>query len=303
MPRLYLLLFIFCVTASIANCGNGNQQVFKLDLSPLKGKVYTYSFYHVITSQFLQQSRSDTITMEINMEVESSQDPLGILRFTFQDLHKSELPPAIQVARRGFPKRRIQELKSELASKTDAIFHALKGKHVKVIVSGKGVVEKIEGAEELLSQIASDCKEDKRLVGQVIHDYASENAITDHINLLFSAVPNMKVIPGENWGKDITLVTKAPININSFYTFKELKGDTAYLDIQSKILGGTAGNFYLKGTRSGFAIINYGSGLPYLVETRASSTTTTTEYEVRQEEHWIIMLKRTDEKLLTFKHR
>jgi len=289
--------------ATLTNCGNDKQQAFKLDLSLLRGKVYTYSFYHISTSQFLQQSRSDTTTMEINLEVESSQYPLSILKLTFQDLHKSELPPAMQIARRGFSKRRIQELKSELASKTDTIFSALKGKQVKVILSGKGVVEKVEGVEELLSQITRDCKEDTRLVGQVTHDYASENAITDHLNLLFSAVPNMKVMPGDNWGKDITLVTKAPININSLYTFKELKGDSAYLDIQSKLLGGTAGNFYLKGTRSGFAIINYGSGLPYLIETRSSSTTTTTEYEVRQDEHWIMMLKRTDEKLLTRKPR
>jgi hypothetical protein len=295
---------LFSIVGSVfVQCSANESSTFKLDLAAHTGKIYSYSFFHASSSSFLEQSRADTATLDIDIEVTAHQDFLNKLKITFRTVEKIQPKPVMEIKGKGFQNRKINELRLQLAVKTDSIMHALRGKQVYAIVNEKGIVEKVEGADGLVEQIASDLREDKRMVAQLIHDYASENAIADHLNLLFAAVAGKAVKPGDNWGKDVTLTTKAPININTLYTLKELKGDSAYLDVQSKVLGGTAGNFYLKGSQSGFTIVNYKSGLPYLIETRGNSTTTTNQYEVRQEDHWIIRLKGSNEKLLTLTHR
>jgi len=299
LPRYALLIII---TAICAQCGGSDARMFVLDLSPVIGKSYSYSFYHTTSSNFLDHSNSDTVRLEFDIEVTAHQDYLNKLKITFRNLEKNIPKPAVEIPGRRFGNGRMADLRSQLAAKSDSIFQALKGKQVNVIINEKGIVEKVEGTEDLVSQIASALNEDKRMVVQITHDFASEHAIADYLNILFSAPAGKKVKAGDNWGKDITLETKAPIHINTLYTLKELRVDSAYLDIQSKILGGTPGNFYLKGDQSGFAIVNCRSGLPYLIETKGHSITTTSQYDVRQEDHWIIILKKTEEKLLTKKH-
>ena len=276
---------------AFVQCNNNEEPAFKLDLSAQAGKIYSYSFFHASTSRFLQQTKSDTVKLEIDIEVGKSQAHLYKVKIVFRNLEKNQQVPSMRAKGGSLSIRKIRDLKSELASKYDFIFRALKGKEITVLINEKGIVERVNGADELISKIALELKEDKRLVGPIVHDYASEDAIKDHLNLLFSAVPNKAVKAGDNWGNDITLLTKAPININTLYTLKEMKGDSTYLSIESKILGGTPGNFYMKGNQSGLAIINYQTGLPYFYETVGNTTTTTTNYDVTQNDHWIIILK------------
>lgn len=79
-----------------------------------------------------------------------------------------------------------------------------------------------------------------------------------------------KVMPGENWGSDITLTTKAPINISSLYTFTKSVSDSVFISIHSTILAGS----YLNGQQNGTVILDQ-----------------TSAYDVQEIEHYMAIKK------------
>ena len=172
----------------------------------------------------------------------------------------------------------------------DSILAYTLGKTLEVSINEKGEVETVRGYPEMVASIASALTVDKRSVYQELNDYASDAAVQDILNRLFAFFPNKEVKVGDNWGNTITMVAKAPINFNSLYTLNKIAGDSIFIGIDSKIVGGTS-NYHLNGTESGTVVLNEKTHLPYFYTSNSSSTTNTNYYDVHDWDQWVITLR------------
>ena len=120
----------------------------------------------------------------------------------------------------------------------------------------------------------------------LLSDYVSVNAVTDLLNRIFFILPDAKMGSNDKWRRDLTLITKAPVRINNFYTFMQRKGDSAFINIDAvryaqRVEGDTP---YMKGKMYGNATLSYSTGMPDDYETRSETQTATNYYVIAEKE-------------------
>ncbi len=284
-PLAYIMIFVFMV-----GCNATDEYELKFDLTSENGNTYICNSYHTSSLSFLQQSRADTVSMCMELNIDSSTANQNKINIVFKSIDQRTSTSKRSFALVDSRKRTKPVSVYDFRPIVDSVFAVVIDKRVSIIISNKGTVEKVNGIDELISSAARESHQERPLVRQILNDYISENALKDQFNRLFSTVSNKKVKLSDNWANDFTLIAKAPVHVNSVYTLKQFEGDSAYVDIQSKLLAGTAGNFYLNGTQTGLVILNYYNGLPYLFESFIKTTTTTNHYDVNESEHWLIMI-------------
>lgn len=165
------------------------------------------------------------------------------------------------------------------------------GLSIQVVVSKKGVVKEVAGVGDLMEDIARAGKRNERDVRRWMRDFVGAFAISDLLNRVFSVIPEAPVKQDDRWVRNITLETKAPVKISNLNTFKQRRGDTVFVNIESIVSAeqSDGGTVYMKGKQSGHATVNYSSGMPTLYETSSETVTTTShQYQIIQKEHFLL---------------
>lgn len=158
----------------------------------------------------------------------------------------------------------------------DSIGYYAKGLLLRIEMSKKGIVEKVDSLPEMLAAIAAKSHRDYGSVKSLLQDHLSVNGITDLLNRTFSAPPNKTIAAGFRWSNTTTLITKAPVDIRTFYIPAQTNGDSLSINTSLLINSGDS-NDVLKGTGKGFVILSHQSGMPYSAESNSQTVTYMTE--------------------------
>lgn len=249
--------------------GNQNE---KLIFNPPLNKVFHFSLTKYATKSWTSQSvpykMYDTVYLDFSLQNINKTDTADTCKFTLE--------------------RFIWKGKFKVDYQRDSL-HALPAK---VVVSDSGKVEWVQDLDAIVQDIENDSATGKYLYG-VIPDHVSETAITDMLTRIFSVIPAKKVEPQDTWITNITLNTKHPVNFSNYNVLKSRNGDTAAIEMQSNVFASRSSGdeFYIKGNQTGEALINYQTGIPYRYETQSEIVTTTSVYDIKDTEKFILIRK------------
>ncbi|MEO8820837.1 MAG: DUF6263 family protein [Ginsengibacter sp.] len=266
----------FCFTALaglVLSCCNWfNNKNEKLIFNPPLHKVYHFSLTKYATSSLTYQSVLSKIYDTV------------YLNFSLQNIHKTDTADTCKITLESF----LWKGKFKVNYQRDSL-HALS---TKVVLSDSGKVEWVQNMDAIVQDIDNDSATGKYLSG-VIPDQVSETAITDMLTRIFSVIPAKKVAPQDTWITNITLNTKHPVNFSNFNVLKSRNGDTASIEIKSNVFASRSpgDEFYIKGNQTGDALINYQTGIPYRYETQFETVTTTSVYDIKDTEKFILIRK------------
>lgn len=249
--------------------GNRNENLI---FNPSLNKVYHFSVTKYATSSLTYQSVPSKIYDTV------------YLNFSLQNIHKTDTSDTSNFTLEHF----VWKGKFKVDYQRDSL-HALA---TKVVVSDSGKVEWVQNMNAIVQDIENDSATGKYLHG-VIPDQVSETAITDMLTRIFSVIPAKKVAPQDTWITNITLNTKHPVNFSNYNVLKSLNGDTASIEIKSNIFASRSPGdvFYIKGNQTGDAVINYQTGIPYRYKTQFETITTTSVYDIKDTEKFILIRK------------
>jgi hypothetical protein len=172
------------------------------------------------------------------------------------------------------------------------IFDLIDSTSIFLTFSRRGQVQHVEGVEALTASLRAKMKQDAGLAEWVsvinntdrsmLHDFVSEAAIKDLFNTIFFLLPGSEVQPGERWGNEFILYTKAPVKYSSLFTFLGKENDSSLIEIESIISASTGegGKTYMKGKRQGTCKLNMVTGLPSEFQTINQLLTSTDSSEM-----------------------
>lgn len=261
--------FVGIILLSCNWFGNRNE---KLIFNPPLNKVYHFSLTKYATKSWTYQSVPSTIYDTVYLD------------FSLQNIHKTDTADTCKFTLKSF----VWKGNFKVNYQRDSL-HALS---MKVVLSDSGKVEWVQDVNAIVQEIDNDSATGKYLSG-VIPDQVSETAITDMLTRIFSVIPAKKVAPQDTWITNITLNTKHPVNFSNYNVLKSLNVDTASIEIKSNVFASRSPGdvFYIKGNQTGDALINYQTGIPYRYETQFETVTTTSVYDIKDAEKFILIRK------------
>ncbi|MEO7523435.1 MAG: DUF6263 family protein [Ferruginibacter sp.] len=166
----------------------------------------------------------------------------------------------------------------------DSVGYYARGTSLNIEMNQKGLIEKVDSVPQMLAAMAAKSHRDYKSVKSLLQDYISVNAITDLMNRSFSISPAKEIVPGFRWMNTVTMITKAPIEVKTFYVPEKSSGDS--LTINTSLLFASADSSgVLKGKGNGTLLMSYSTGLPLRSESNAEMVTATSEYDVTEREH------------------
>lgn len=259
-----------------------------LSFNPVPNKDYQFSFTKTTVKQWTYNNEDHSVfdTADINFTLQNikSSDSSHTCRLIFNE-YKLKRPPfkATFINTGSFKPVNITNPFAIL----DSLTYYLHDIPLFVEINRKGIVEGVNGIDELIANVSSNSHTDKASVKRLLLDYVSTNAIKDLLNRPFSIPPNRKVINGDRLVSNILLVTKAPVKISNDYIFKTGEGDSLTVDIASILssVHDIGDPVYLNGTQKGYSIMNYSTGIPYSYEINSETVTKTNFYDVTEREH------------------
>ncbi len=269
MKILYLLLpFVLILSSCRLAEGTINKN---LKFNPVANKVYHFSLEKISVKSWTYQS----IPVKIYDTV--------YLNFSLQNVYSSDSSVTCKLVWNRFVckgKFKVNYIRDSL--------HALS---TNVIMSDRGKVKYIQEMAEVVSDIKMDSNTPKN-PGALIQDQIGNDATTDMLNRIFSAIPERDVKANKTWVSDITLITNHPVNISNYNVLKNFKGDTAVVEIQSNVFArpSPGDDPYIKGNQKGVAYMNSITGIPYWYSTQSEIVTTTSYYDVTQVEKITVRL-------------
>ena len=265
-PKIIFLL-LSCIIVLIS-CKESR----KLKFDPVLNKVYHFSLTKYSSKSWTYQSIPSTIPDTVYLD------------FSLQNIQKTDSSITCKLTLNKF----ILEGRFKVNYKRDSL-HALS---TLVVLSDSGKVIYVQNMDEIFHDIQNDSATDKYLNG-VISDQVSADAITDMLNRIFSVIPATKVQAGDSWVSNINFITNHTVNISNFNVLKNLNGDTASVEIQSNIIArlSPGSDPYIQGNQKGSALVSYSTGIPFWYSTQSEMVTTTSYYDVTQDEEFILKLE------------
>lgn len=263
ITKIIFLLFS-CIIGLISCKENG-----KLKFDPVLNKVYHFSLAKYSVKSWTYQSIPVRIPDTVYMN------------FSLQNIERTDSSITCRLTLNTF----IWPGNIKVNYKKDSL-HALS---TLVVLSDSGKVKYVHNTNEIFQDILNDSATGKYLKG-IIPDQISVDAITDMLNRIFSVIPVKKVRAGDNWVSDICLITNHTVNISNFNVLKNLNGDTATVEIQSNIIAipSPGADPYIQGNQKGSAVVSYSTGIPFWYSTQSEIVTTTSYYDITQEETFIL---------------
>ncbi len=158
-------------------------------------------------------------------------------------------------------------------------------------LTNSGHVIYVQNMSRIWHDIENDSATGKYLNG-VIPDQISESAVIDMRNRIFSIMAAKNVQPPDTWVSNITLITNHPVNLSNFDVLKSQIGDTAEIEMQAHAFARSSpgDDPYMQGNQEGSALVSYSTGIPFCYSTQSEIVTTTSYYDINQNEKFILKL-------------
>lgn len=282
-PRWLLVITAFVV---LSDCQNTSDKKNVLAFRPLLNKPYQFSVTRSSTKSWTYQDslndRSDTTRVTFTLKNIKTNDSSYFCTLSF-DQYKVKMPEV-----------RVTLLNVDLSkqlfidntfSLLDSIGYYIKGLPLHVEMSKKGMVNKVDSIPQILAVMAARSHRDYVSVKSLLQDYISVNAIKDLLNQTLAISPGKAIVPGFRWATTLTMVTKAPFDIQTFYVPVEHSGDSLNINTSLLIDPGDSSDV-LKGNGKGSLIMSYSNGMPYVSESTAETVTTASDYNITEKVHY-----------------
>ncbi|POY37050.1 hypothetical protein C3K47_08305 [Solitalea longa] len=115
---------------------------------------------------------------------------------------------------------------------------ALKGAGFTMVVSPKGEVKSVKGADEMMEKMAQKSSSDSATVEKVkemLGKQFGNEALKSTMESSLKIYPDKPVKVGESWMIESSVQSMLPMNIKSTYTLNEVKDNKAYITVNSVI--------------------------------------------------------------------
>ena len=272
----------------VTGCRSDKNDKFILD--PPAENVFQYSTLRVMSNIWEDNTVTDSIKFDFDLEKVSARDSISTFKLTYRDFTWKR--PALRITINNGDFNETNEMVHAI-NVIDSMGFFLKGESIEVIMNQSGKVLDVRGIDELLDRVAMAARLEKRFLKMSIADHISVAAVTDFLSILFSPVPGKKVQEAEKWYPAVTLISKAPIRISNIFQLDNISGDTALIKIRALVSAqqSQGGNVYLKGEQTGIAKLSFTTGMPYLYETKTESIYTTGANSYRKSEYLFLQKK------------
>lgn len=277
-------LFFFGLISYFFSCHINHS---KLSFNPVLNQDYFYSVTKISSKEwFYLRTNTAYDTAYINFTIQkinNTMDSLQVCKLTFGD-YKLRRPPDKITFIGGTLS--MSELSKNPFVILDSLGYYIHGLSVEVFLNNKGIVKHINGVDSVISTIAKLSNSTEKNARGLLSDYVSLNAITDLLNTIFSISPDAKINVNSKWRSGYTLITKAPVSVDNFFTLNQRIGDSAFIDFNSLRLarreeGDTP---YMKGKIHGSTIVSNSTGLPFDYESKSETETNTNYYIIKEKE-------------------
>ncbi len=274
---------------NIRHCFSRLQKYFGdktiLAFRPLLNKPYQFSLIKTTVKTWTYKNvpaeRADTIKAIFTIKNISEKDSTYTCIFSF-DQYTVKMPP-VEVTMLNVDLSKPLMIDNTF-SILDSIGYYVRGLSLYVNMSKKGMVEKVDGLSQMLTAMAAKSHRDYGSIKALLQDYISVNAITDLMNRSFSNPPVKEVVPGFRWMNTVTTITKAPIEVKTFYVPAQSNGDSLSINT-SLLFASPDSSGVLKGNGKGTLLMSYSTGLPYRSESNSEMITAADEYNITEKEY------------------
>ncbi|MBS1916829.1 MAG: hypothetical protein JST87_11170 [Bacteroidetes bacterium] len=276
----------------------------KFIFSPEQGKKYLVSVKKENKSSWFYQKpqqRSDSVQLDMQLELIQTKDSLYQLALTFINYQIKE---QVFLTHINAKNNTLTIVKADTvfsnATGKDDIMHLnyyllkqTKGLSLKVWMSIKGEVIKVDGFDEIADSITRSSGYDRKDVGYILKEYVGEKTMTDYLNELFCIAPDYYEKAGDSWVKNITLISKAPVKLSSMYKLESIHGDSLFLSQDAAISGRAAENAepFMLGSRRGKLVVDRKTGIPYSYDAVNDTKTKTSSYIIEETQHFSATVK------------
>ncbi|MCH2214814.1 MAG: DUF6263 family protein [Flavobacteriales bacterium] len=148
-------------------------------------------------------------------------------------------------------------------------FAMLANKNFEVTMSGKGVVQEVNGLEEMVAEAMKNVPSGPGMA-QMIESSVGINGFTKNLEMTTDIYPDKKVKVGDSWSKEQFVSVGLPIVSTATYTLKSISDGVATIDVKGTFatdpnnstteLQGMEATQYFEGTRSGTMTIEVSTG-------------------------------------------
>lgn len=245
---------IFIAIAILLACQQKNY-----GLNPLSDHTDSFAVVHKVTNHLENAKRDQTVKLNFSLRSLHTDDSSNTFLFTITGFQLDPAPPFMQQV------ANFDSLQSVLACSP-----------YEVTVDKLGNVTNVKGEEDLQNNTFTVFT-NRYIAKSFTEDYLGANAVEDILNRFFAVVPHKGIKAGDNWVKDITLITKAPVKVSNLFSYERISGDSVFIQNKSLISAdqGDASSVYMKGDQVGKVVISAETGMPYLYNTQATMVTTT----------------------------
>lgn len=267
MKKIFLLLFV-PVLLFIASC---SKDLYPLKFAPEQGK--SYRIKTLAEQDISQEMMGQKIKIKQTMEMtylfsvkESKEKGVSRIDVTYERIKVDQQNDLMPIS---FDSDVEEDPNS--TNPFGVAFSALKGSKFSMLVGENGSVMKVEGIEEMISQmmnkvnelLVSDTSKVKSDVLDMVKSEYSEEKIRKQMEASLKIFPDKQVSVGDSWKIKNIVDGVVPMETETEYHLKDIRSDVAVLDVKGTFdidQSSAMGKIKLKGTQEGEMTVDKATG-------------------------------------------
>jgi hypothetical protein len=235
---------LICLSAIIVFFFSSCSDSYNLQFNPVAGSRYEVRMTtNSVTSQDLgaQKMEIKTLTELIMLyEVQNgsnTNDSTKIIKVTFKSMKNTQGSNGQSFV--------TDTNNPDTSNPASRMMNAMMGAEFIVTINKQGDVKNITGKDALVSRIVeaagvNDSMMQEQMVAG-IQNFMSDEILKNMMEQSFKIFPATKVKKGDTWKSNMVITKPMPMNIQTTFKLKEVKGKEAIIDLSSIVSPGTGG--------------------------------------------------------------
>jgi hypothetical protein len=157
----------------------------------------------------------------------------------------------------------------EVVDETSKVFAMLADKKFKALISEKGLVQEVNGLDEMVDKATEGLPGGEAIL-EMVKNSIGIDGFTKNLEMTTDIFPEGKVKVGDSWSKEQFVSVGLPIISKSTYTLKSINDGVAIIDVSATFstdpnnattnLQGLEATQFFEGTRSGSLMVDAATG-------------------------------------------
>jgi len=233
MKKSLLLIAAGLITAaSFQSCKTGGSDAVNLKMNLQPGSKYAYVMD--MKTNMEQSAMGQTMKTENNVLMESTYEVA-----TGEGSDKKLIISYDRIAMSLKNPMMNMEYDSKEGGKKDSMLNAMSlilNKPFTITISEKGEIKKIEGIDNIINSIGNTGTQEDEMLRRQVASTLNDSVIRSMMRQSLDIYPDKAVKIGDTWTKTMPITMgPVPIKMDNTYKLISITGDTAHLNINSKI--------------------------------------------------------------------